>query len=163
VRNPGQPQEPQRVVGEDPLGDEAHPPLRQVGEAAVRVDQVVVAAGDRDRHGIHGEVALAQIGDNIAAAAGRHVDRAAVEHDAPRAVRLRQRKRRAARGPCQPARGGCGIAGDDDVDIGHGPPQPHVAHAAADEVGPVAVDQRPQLVKHLGGHAPPSVAAAPAT
>ena len=59
VRDPGEAQQPERVVGEDAVRDEAQPPFGQVGEPAERVDHILGVAVDRHRHGVHGEVTLA--------------------------------------------------------------------------------------------------------
>ena len=140
VGDPGQAQEPQRIVGEDPVGHRAQPPLGQVGAGRRTGRPGRIAAGDRHRHGVHREVALPQVGHDIAAAPCRDVDGAAVEHHAPGAVapprgqtgrrRSGARSRRAA---------GAGSPGTTTSTSVTGPAQPHVAHAPADEVGPVAV------------------------
>ena len=164
VRDPGEAQQPERVVGEDPVRDEAQSALRQVAEAAERVDDARLAvAVDRDRHRVHGEVALAQVGQDIAPALRGDVERAAVKHDAPRPVGLGERERRPPGLAGEPPGNGRRVAGHHHVDVGHREPEADVADAPADEVRPVVADQAPELVKHLGGHAPPSVAEERAT
>ena len=102
VGDPGQAQEPERVVGEDAVRDHPQPPLGEVAEPAERVDHVDVGiAGDRYRHGVHGEVALPQIGHDIAAAPAGEVDRAAAaaRPATPRAPPRGQTATRRSRAP----------------------------------------------------------------
>jgi len=76
-----------------------------------------------------------------AATATCDVHRLLAGHHPPGTVSLRQRKRRAPTATGQPLRHRARILGDDQVDVEHGPPQQHVAHAAADQPG--ALHRRP--------------------
>ena len=130
VREPGQAQKPQRIVGEHLLGDGPQPAGLEVGAAAVGIEQV--AAGKRDGHGIDREVAPAEIvGDRTTA--GGDVHGAPVAHHPPGTVPLRQRERRSARAPGERTGGLAGVALDDEVDVDHRPPEQQIANAAADK------------------------------
>ena len=122
-------QEPQRVVGEDRLRDGAKRARSEVLPAPERVDWLAALEGHGDR--VDGEVAAREIFFERAAER-REVDCApAVEGDAPRAVPLAQRERRAAGGTGEAPGGLLGL-GDRHVEVDERPPEQLVAHGAAD-------------------------------
>ena len=107
------------------------PPCRSVTVASSQAD------GDR----VGGEVAAGEV-LRQRAVQRREVDVAALVHDAPGAVALRQRKRRAA-ALARVRPGGCaGITRDDDVPVIDRPAEQVVADGAADDPALVA-DERP--------------------
>jgi hypothetical protein len=134
-REPRRAQRPQRVVGERAGADHPQPPRREVGAAAVRVEQL--AARQRLGHRVDREVARGEVGGEVAVAqrtrstcqAWPRADDApgperAGERERVRAPRGATRRRRRAASPATRGRGRV-VAAE----------QP-VAHRAADDPRP---------------------------
>ena len=137
MRDPRQPQQPQRVVAEGRLGRRPQQPPAEVVAAGQRVDHRAVVERHRDR--IDGEVAQGQVVLD-AATAGRDVDRAALSHHPPGAVAFRQRKRRSTAVAGHPPGDLARVALHHQVDVGDRAAEQQVADAAAHQPG--ALDRR---------------------
>ena len=137
-------QEAERVVLEDRLRDRAQAAQLDVLEAAARIDDL--AAGERPRERVHGEVARREVALDRPAERGE-VDRAAVlERDPPRAVLLGERERRSAGAPRVGPRGLLRPAAG-DVHVDHGPAEQLVAERTTDDPGLLAGQD---LLRELG-------------
>ncbi len=145
-----QPQQAQRVVAEDVVADHPQHPRADVVEPAVRVGDGTVGEGDGNR--VRREVAARQVLRQRAVQGGE-VDHAALVHDPPGAVALRQRKRRAAAAAgVRPGRG-ARVARHDDVPVVDRPAEQVVAHRAAHDPALVADERAAARGQLLEAHA----------
>jgi hypothetical protein len=137
------PQEPQRIVVEDRLGDVPQPSGLEVASATERIDGL--AAGERDGDRVDREVAGRQVVLDRAAQR-REVDGPpGVEGDAPRPVALGERERRACRPPCIGDRRRARVPVR-DVEVANLAAQQLVAHGATHHPGLLT---REQLLREL--------------
>ena len=129
-------------------------PLGQVLLAAVRIDQV--AALERPRQRVHGEVAGGEVLLDRLAVEGGEIDRApAGEGDAPGAVALREREDGAAAQPRVEAPGELRV-GAGDVDVDDLTPEQLVPERAADHPRRPAAHGLSDALIHRRACAPPA-------
>ena len=149
----GQPRDPQRTQRVAVEGGGRHHPQaahREVGQAAVGVDEV--AAGQRLGHRVHGQVARGEV-----LGEGRPLQRDEVHlpplpHHAPGAVGVREREGRPAGGLRHPSRRRPRVARQREVEVGLRPAaeQP-VAHRPADEPRLLVRERRAHRVQRRDG------------
>ena len=133
---PHRSQQPQRIVHEDRVRNGPDNASVQVGAAAVRI--AVLAAVDRHRHRVEGEVSRREIRVDPVRQR-REVDRLlrSGRRDAPRAVAIGQRKRRAAE-PLREAVSSIARVRARDVDVDERSSEKPVPDRAADDPGLLA-------------------------
>ena len=151
---PGRAQGPQRVVRERLGAHHPQPPRLQVGAPAVRVEQL--AAAERLRHRVDGEVARGEVGGEVVVAQADEVDvpGVAARDHAPGAECAGQHERGAGARAGHRARGRLRVAGEGDVEIGGVAAEQPVAHRAADDPGLRLADARAcglERVAHAAG------------
>ena len=134
-REPHGAQRAQRVVVERGGTDHPQPPRVEVRAAAVRVEQV--AAGQRLRHRVDGEIARGEVGADVVVAQHDEVDvpGAAVADHAPGAERAGEPERRAAGRARERARRRLGVLRHGEVEVGRRAAEQAVADRAADDPG----------------------------
>ncbi len=133
MRKPGGPHQPERIVGEDPLRDRAEAHRPQVGKTGERVDDVAQSTplAEGHSHRVHREVALAEVGQDIAAPHGRHVHMGRRSHHTIGAELVGKREPGHARRPGHAARDRAGVTGDHHVGVRRETAQLAVTDAAA--------------------------------
>ncbi len=149
-------QRAQRVVGQGAGAHHAQQPGREVGLAAVGVEQL--PARERLGHGVDGEVARREIRADVVVVQADEVDVPGVTRpdDAPGAEGARQAEGRGADAAGQRAGAVRGVAGQRQVEVDRRPPEQPVTHGAADDPGLAVAEQRPRLVERRPHAATPS-------
>jgi hypothetical protein len=144
----------QRVGGEGLGRDHPQPLDLQIRPARVGIEQL--PAAQRLGHGVHGEVALREVGVDAPVVQPHevHAPRLRATDDAPRAEVAGQAEGGAAGRPRQRPRGLPGVLGHRQVEIDGGPAEQPVAYGAAHDPRLPAGEDRPhRLERDTGAHA----------